>query len=66
MSSIKHYKRYNYLIELIKKKRTGSPDELAKKLNLSKRSCYRMINELREEEGYNIKFCYLSNSYFFE
>jgi len=36
-------------------KRSGTPSELAKKLNVSERTVQRMVNQLRET-GYPIKF----------
>lgn len=40
---------------LAEHKRSGTPSELAKKLNVSERTVQRMVNQLRET-GYTIKF----------
>lgn len=52
------------LKHLIEKKRTGSPAQLASKLEISQRSVIRMITNLRYD-GYNIAFNRRRNSYEF-
>jgi predicted DNA-binding transcriptional regulator YafY len=44
---------------LIEKGMTGS----AKKMEVSERTLYRLINELKEIYRMDIQFCYQSNSY---
>jgi len=41
-------KRIIYLIDLIEKERTGTPQELANKLHISVSSVYRTINLLKQ------------------
>jgi|688.fasta_scaffold1265339_2 hypothetical protein len=48
---------------LIEKGMTGSPKEFAKKMEVSERTLYRLINELKEIYRMDIQFCYQSNSY---
>ena len=50
------------VICLIKRSATGDAATLASKLNMSKRSVQRLIQEMREE-GYPIEYCKHSNSY---
>ncbi|HMR88328.1 MAG TPA: HTH domain-containing protein [Saprospiraceae bacterium] len=50
------------VICLIKRKATGDASEFAEKLNISKRSVQRLIQEMKEE-GYPIVYCKSSNSY---
>jgi len=50
------------VICLIKRKATGDVSEFATKLNMSKRSVQRLIQEMKDE-GYPIAFCKSSNSY---
>ena len=50
------------VICLIKRKATGDAVTFASKLEMSKRSVQRLIQEMKEE-GYPIDFCKHSNSY---
>jgi len=47
MGGLKYYERTKLLIELIEKERTGSPTELARRLGVTKRTVYNIIDELR-------------------
>lgn len=60
------FQQLTYLQELIQKKRTGSPKELAVKLNISERTVYRKIKALEEITLEEIIFCVHSNSYCFK
>ncbi len=51
--------RIKYLIE---HKRSGTPRELSKKLNVSESTLDRMIRLLKDQ-GYPIKFNYFRNTY---
>lgn len=62
MTVLDKYERYTYIYKLISKKATGSPKQLASKLGVCERTIYRLIKELKVY-GYEIEFCYLSNSY---
>lgn len=63
---------YNYVnrIErmdtLIRRKSTGSPKELAKKLNISERWLYIFLDELRTELGCPIRYDRRKRSYVYE
>lgn len=50
------------VISLIKRKATGDATTLASKLNMSKRSVQRLLQEMRDE-GYPIDYCKQLNSY---
>ncbi|MDN5199905.1 HTH domain-containing protein [Fulvivirgaceae bacterium BMA10] len=57
-------KRIDRIDCLIRMKATGSPDELAHKLNVSKRQVYRYIDMLKDQgkeiyyEPYSRSYCY--------
>ena len=65
MAGLKYYERTKLLIELIEKRKTGSPEDLAKKLQVHKRTVYRIIDDLRLSELSEIVFCKESKSYIF-
>jgi hypothetical protein len=47
MTGLKYYERTNFLIELIEKRKTGSPRELAGKLGLKERMICALLLEKR-------------------
>ncbi len=47
MSGLKYFERYLFVNELIEKERTGNPPTLAAKLDVSERTIYRIIDDLR-------------------
>jgi predicted DNA-binding transcriptional regulator YafY len=51
-----------YLHELIAKKATGSPAKLAKALDISERTAYNYLHELKKM-GAPIAYCHSSESY---
>lgn len=65
MGGLKYYERTKLLIELIEKRKTGSPEDLAKKLRVHKRTVYRIIDDLRLTSELNVYFCKESKSYIF-
>jgi transcriptional antiterminator len=65
MAGLKYYERTKLLIELIEKKQTGSPRELAEKLQVHERTVYRILEEIRLTISDEIGFCKESNSYIF-
>ncbi|MGJ3236212.1 HTH domain-containing protein [Marivirga sp.] len=67
MSGLKYVERFMFVNELINKERTGNPSALATKLNVSERTIYRIIDDLRLYYGYNpeILFDNEKNSYVF-
>lgn len=65
MSGMKYYERYKLLIELIEKKQTGSPKELALKLGLKERMVFNVLDDLRLYLEKDITFSTEENSYFF-
>lgn len=52
------------LDNLIRRKATGSPNQLAGKLEVSERQTYRLINELKNL-GFPIDYCKGRRSYFY-
>lgn len=65
MTGMKYYERYKLLIELIEKKKTGSPKELAVKLGLKERMVFNVLDDLRLYMEKDITFSTEENSYFF-
>jgi biotin operon repressor len=59
------FKRIERLDRLIRIKATGSPDQLANKLGMSRRSVFEYIN-LMKENGAPIKFCHSRQSYYYD
>ncbi|GAA3610553.1 hypothetical protein Q4Q39_16455 [Flavivirga amylovorans] len=49
MSLHKYINRVEQLDQLIRLESTGSPEECAKKLSISKRSLYSLIDELKKD-----------------
>ena len=62
MTLIEKIHRINRLHDLIKRKATGTPKELARKFEVSERCAYRMIEELRSM-NLDIVYCRSINSY---
>ncbi|QEC52448.1 HTH domain-containing protein [Anseongella ginsenosidimutans] len=48
MPNFTHFNRLEYLDSLVRKKATGSPEELAKKLRISVRSVHVWIDKLKD------------------
>lgn len=55
MKSIKNLERLQQLHELIDSKNTGSPGELAEKMNISKRLVFNLLDQLKDFEA---SICY--------
>jgi hypothetical protein len=66
MAGLKYYERTKLLIELIEKKKTGSPKELAVKLGLKERMVYIVLEDLRLTLQCDICYCKDKKSYFFQ
>ena len=62
MSLKKYILIYYRLDDLIKQHSTGCPDELAEKLNLSKRQVFNYLKDIREL-GFKIEYSVVYNSY---
>lgn len=59
MIFLKQLERYKKLDELIKQEQTGTPNELANELKISRSHLYRLIEELKDVGaiiGYSRKF----------
>ncbi len=65
MTGLKYYERYKLLIELIEKKKTGNPKELALKLGIKERMVYNVLDDLRLYLEIDINYSTEENSYFF-
>jgi predicted transcriptional regulator len=61
----KYISRINYLDALIRSKATGTPRQLAQKMNLSERAVRQYVSTLKDL-GCPIKFCRKRNSYYYE
>lgn len=59
---LEYEKRLEYILYLIKRKRTGTPMQLANKLGVSERTIKRMISVLRQK-GEEIIYSYTHQSY---
>lgn len=64
-AGLKYYERTKLLIELIEKKKTGSPKELAGKLGLKERMVYNVLDDLRLTLGKEVCYCKEKKSYIF-
>ena len=47
MAGLKYYERTKHLIDLIERRKTGSPGELAVKVGVTKRMIYHILDDLR-------------------
>jgi len=62
MKFIEYAQKLETLKYLAEHKRSGTPDNLAKKLDISARTVHRMVQQLRDQ-GYHIKFNRLRHTY---
>lgn len=65
MADLKFLHRMEYLVHLIRTKATGSPRELAEKLDVSERTVYDLLSTLRELE-WPVSYDALRKTYYFE
>jgi predicted DNA-binding transcriptional regulator YafY len=65
MNLTKYLERFRRLHMMIGKKATGTPAELAGKLDLSERAVFEYIRIMREM-GAPIAFCHYRRSYYYE
>jgi transcriptional antiterminator len=65
MAGLKYYERTNLLIELIEKRKTGSPGELAGKIGVTKRMVYHILDDLRLGLEKEITYSKEEKSYIF-
>ena len=64
MNKLKSVELFVTLEELIRRGRTGTPDDLAERLSVDRSTVYRMIEELKSY-GTEIKFCRTRNSFYY-
>ncbi|MDL2214999.1 HTH domain-containing protein [Dysgonomonas sp. OttesenSCG-928-M03] len=64
MTVQKYIDRMNYLCKLIENESTGTPEELAEKLSVSKRQMFNLINNLKDM-GAEIKYNRVRATYYF-
>ncbi|MDQ3844304.1 MAG: HTH domain-containing protein [Bacteroidota bacterium] len=55
MTYLEYSDKLERLKQLVEQKQAGTPEQLAKKLNVSERTLYRMIQRLRDH-GYPITY----------
>ena len=65
MAGLKYYERTNLLIELIEKRKTGSPGELACKIGVTKRMVYFILDDKRLCLSRKITYSKEKKSYIF-
>lgn len=66
MSLRKYINRIRRLDALIRRKSTGTPEELAERLGISERWLYKFLNELRDEFDCPITYDHYRQSYIYE
>ncbi|MBF8964381.1 HTH domain-containing protein [Pontibacter sp. FD36] len=64
MNFRKYIERIKYLDELIRKERTGTPEELASRLGVSRAQLYNIIDELKTE-GLAINYTRKRNTFYY-
>jgi transcriptional antiterminator len=57
------YKKIEQIKWLIDHKTTGSPSQLAQRVEVSERTLYRLLTLIKETYGVEVSFSYLDNSY---
>ena len=65
MNSIKNLERLQKLHLLIQNEQTGPPKELARKLHVSERSVYSLLEELKDYEA-NIEYDRTRKTYYYQ
>lgn len=65
MKSFKIIERIRYVDYLIQSKSTGTPEELAAKLNISQRQLYRILHYLKEMDA-PVSYCKCRKTYFYQ
>ncbi|PXX97892.1 hypothetical protein DF185_18160 [Marinifilum breve] len=65
MTHLELLEKTEYLKEIIKKGNTGTPKELAKRLNISERSLFRLVRNLKET-NFSIIYSRTKQSYITE
>jgi hypothetical protein len=66
MALYNYLNRIDRLDALIRQKRTGTPKELAEKLDISERWLYSLMDELKTELGCPIRYCRRRRSYVYD
>lgn len=57
--------KLNYMNDLIKRKSTGSPEQFAKKLNVSRSTFFDYLAYMRKDLQLDIKYDNLASSYYY-
>ncbi|MFZ2906536.1 MAG: HTH domain-containing protein [Cyclobacteriaceae bacterium] len=60
----KYTQRMRYLQELIEKQKTGTPEELAKKLGISRRMLFEYLTAIKEN-GMPVQYCRTRKRYYY-
>lgn len=65
MGYLKYIRRLQRIDMMIRKRRTGTPGELALKLGISERMTYEIIREFKEDLEAPISYCNFARSYYY-
>lgn len=65
MSLYDRFQKFNYLCSLIRRKATGTPDQLAEKLQISRGTVYKLLKEL-ESYGAEIEYDNARKCFYFK
>jgi hypothetical protein len=65
MKNLKQLERLRRTHRLIQEEKTGSPKDLAKRLHISERQVYLIMEQLRELDA-PVRFCRHSKTYYYE
>lgn len=55
--------KLDYLLQLIKSEHTGTPDQLAERIYVSRRTLFRYFEDLNDM-GLSISYCYKRGTYY--
>lgn len=65
MAGLKYYERTKLVLELIEKRKTGSPKELANRLSVTERTVYNIMDSLKMTLSEKIIYSNEYKSYIF-
>ena len=63
MKFYEYQEKLNRIQELAEKKATGSPKELAIRMNMSERTLFRFVQNIKEQ-GIPMEYCRKTNTYY--
>lgn len=62
MKFYEYQEKLNRIQELAKRNATGSPKELAQRINVSERTLFRLVQNIKEQ-GIPMEYCRKANTY---